>query len=166
MIDIIDRIDEVTSSVCGWCSTKLTDADYSGDFCSEAHQESWNWDRAGLAVGPRVTGLVRHSPAGDEVVIDIAVDTAAFQGALRVMREAMDRLGRATSWQRAFLFGDWTDIGFTVAGVTEATITHDRCPESTRAERMQAALDARRNRNTGPTHRPRAPKHLGGRTSR
>jgi len=31
---------------------------------------------------------------------------------------------------------------------------------------MLAALEARRNRNTGPTRRPRAPKNLGGRTPR
>jgi hypothetical protein len=176
VIDIIDRIDEVTSSVCGWCSTKLTDADLSGDFCSEAHQESWNRDRAGLAVGPRVASVFRHSPAGDEVVIDIGVDMSHFENTLRVAHRswqefhravmvAGQQMGRVAGIPQRFLFGDWKDIGFTTGGVIEA-LTDDPPPPTNRTERMQAALDARRNRNTGPTRRPRAPKHLGGRTSR
>lgn len=174
MIDIIDRIDDATASVCGWCSTKLTADDYSGDFCSEAHQESWNRDRAGLtATAPRVASVVRHSPAGDEIVLEVVVDTSRFENALRMMSEAAGRLHRAMAGNRirhAIIdetrLGDWTDIGFTAGGVIEATPPDELPPVSTRAEQMQAALDARRNRNTGPPRRPRAPKNLGGRTSR
>ncbi len=174
MIDIIDRIDEMTSSVCGWCSTKLTADNYSEDFCSESHQESWNRDRAGLtATAPRTASVVRHSPAGDELVLEIVVDTSRFENALRMMREAADRLHRAMAGNRirhAIIdetrLGDWTDIGFTTDGVLEAHLATESSSEPTRAERMQVALDLRRNRNTGPTRRPRAPKNLGGRTPR
>lgn len=172
MIDIIDRIDDATASVCGWCSTNLTADNYSGDFCSEAHQESWNRDRAGLMVTvPRVANVVRHSPGGDEIVVDVVVDTSRFENALRVAREAAGRFHRAIAGNRISHVildetRDWTDIGFTAGGVIEAAPPDEPPPVSARAERMQAALDARRNRNTGPTRRPRAPKHLGGRTPR
>jgi hypothetical protein len=178
VIDIIDRIDDVTASVCGWCSTKLTADNYSGDFCSEAHQESWNRDRAGLTVTePRTVDVVLRSPGGDAIVVEIAVDMSHFENTLRVARESMGRfhraveiagrrMGRAAGIPDRFLTGDWTDFGFTAGGVTETTRAADHPPAPTRAERMQAALDAHRNRNTGPTHRPRAPKNLGGRTPR
>lgn len=167
MIDIIDRIDDATASVCGWCSTKLTADNYSGDFCSEAHQESWNRDRVGLTTTvPRVASAVRHSPGGDEIVVSVVPDISTFVSALRVAHEAIARMGRAASIPQRFLFGDWTDIGFTTGGVIEASPPDETSPVSTRAERMQAALDARRNRNTGPTRQPRAPKNLGGRTPR
>lgn len=167
MIDIIDRIDDVTASVCGWCSAKLTEDSHSGDFCSEAHQESWNQERAGLAVNsPRAASMVRHSPDGDETFLAVTVDTARLDSMLRAASEAIGRMARATSIPQRFLFGDWTDVGFTTDGFLEASPTVEQTPESTRAERMQAALDARRNRNTGPQRRPRAPKKLGGRTPR
>jgi hypothetical protein len=174
VIDIIDRIDEVTSSVCGWCSTTLTVDNYSGDFCNEAHQESWNRDRAGLMVTvPRVASVVRHSPGGDEIVVRVVPDMSGFESALRVAREAFGRFNRAIAGQRIshaifdeVRLGGWTDIGVTVGGVIEATPTDDPPTASTQADRMQAALDARRNRNTGPARRPRAPKNLGGRTPR
>jgi len=167
VIDIIDRIDDATASVCGWCSTKLTADSHSGDFCSEAHQESWNRERAGLTSKvPRVASVVRHSPGGDEIVVDMA----RFENTLRLMSEAAGRLHRAMAGNRirhAIIdetrFGDWTDIGFTTGGIIEATPPSEPAPAPTRAELMQAALHARRNRNTGPTHRPRAPKNLGGR---
>jgi hypothetical protein len=174
VIDIIARIDEVTSSVCGWCSAKLTADNYSEDFCSEAHQENWNRDRAGMTTtSPRVASVVRSSPDGDETVLEIVVDTSHFESALRVMRESALRLSRAIAGNRirhsiideSRSWG-WTDIGFTDGGVIEATPVDDPSTAATREERMQAALDARRNRNTGPTHLPRAPKNLGGRTSR
>lgn len=173
MSDIIHRIDEATASVCGWCSTKLTADRHSGDFCSEAHQESWSRDRAGLATAPRTASIVRHSPGGDEVVLEIAVDTSRFENALRLMSEAAGRLRRAMEGNRirhAIIdetrYGDWTDIDLTAGGVIETTPADELPPGATRAERMQAALDARRNRNTGPPHRQRAPKNLGGRTPR
>lgn len=166
MIDIIDRIDDVTSSVCGWCSTKLSADSHSGDFCSEAHQESWNRDRAGLTgTSSRVASMVRHTPGGDEVVLDIVVDTSHFERMFRAVQDAFERMSRAAIIPQRFLFGDWTDIGYTVEGVLEAAPA-DEPLSTSRAERMQAALDARRNRNTGPQRRPRAPKNLGGRTSR
>jgi hypothetical protein len=173
VIDIIDRIDDVTSPVCGWCSTTLTESSVSADFCSEDHQENWNWDRAGLATtSPRNASVVRSSPDGDEIVLEIVVDTSHFENALRVMSESALRLSRAIAGNRirhsiideSRSWG-WTDIGFT-GGVIEATPPDELPPVSARAERMQAALDARRNRNTGPTRRPRAPKNLGGRTPR
>ncbi|WP_410633344.1 hypothetical protein [Amycolatopsis sp. cmx-4-83] len=174
MIDIIDRIDEVTSSVCGWCSAKLTADDYSGDFCSEGHQESWNRDRAGLtATVPRVASALRHSPDGDEIVVRIVPDMSRFENALRVAFETAGPFIRAIAGNRishAIIdetqLGGWTDVGFTTGGVLEADPAAEQSSQPTRAERMQAALEARRNRNTGPQHRPRAPKNLGGRTPR
>jgi hypothetical protein len=168
VIDIIDRIDEATASVCGWCSAKLTDDNYSGDFCSEDHQENWNAHRMGWATPVAGAGMVFY---------DLSIDISRFDAAVDHARESMDRfhravlvagrrMFRAASIPQRFLFGDWTDIGFTTGGVIEATPPDEPPTVSTRAERMQAALDARRNRNTGPRHRPRAPKILGGRAKR
>jgi hypothetical protein len=122
------------------------------------------------ATTPRVASLVRHSPAGDEVVLEIAVDTSRFENALRLMSEAAERVHRAMAGNRirhAIIDETrWTDIGFTTGGVLEAQQAAEPSSEPTRADRMQTALDAHRNRNTGPTRRPRAPKNLGGRTPR
>jgi hypothetical protein len=39
--ELVDRIDEVASASCGWCSTPLDPAGGSLDFCTPGHQQMW-----------------------------------------------------------------------------------------------------------------------------
>lgn len=169
MIDIIDQIDDVTATVCGWCSAKLTPDSHSGDFCSETHQANWQAHQAGLPAP-------FSAPGAGVVVYDVAIDMSRFDDAAAGARESLERfhrafevagrrLGRMAGIPVGWLSGHWEYFGITDAGVQHQPADQPT-DVPTREQRMQAALDARRNRNTGPQRRPRAPKNLGGRTRR
>lgn len=148
MIDIIDQIDDVTATACGWCSAKLTEDSYSGDFCNEEHQT--NWHRSMTEV------FIRHEP--DEVILTVAIDTSRFDASLEQARVSLERFHRAlesSARQTA-----------RALGIPEELLDLPSPVAPTRAERMHAALEARRHRNTGPVVPISIPKRLDGKGRR
>lgn len=148
MIDIIDQIDDVTSTVCGWCSAKLTEQSCSGDFCDEEHQANWHHS---------MTEVFSEREPG-EVAVVVAIDTSRFDASIARARTELERFHRAlesAARQAARAFG-----------IPEELLDLPSLGTSTRAERMQAALEARRHRNTGPAAPISVPKRLNGKGRR
>ena len=52
--DLLDRIDDVTADVCGWCQTTLDATAYSRTFCCQDHQARWQAQQAGVAPDPEL----------------------------------------------------------------------------------------------------------------
>lgn len=52
--DLLDRIDDVTADVCGWCQTRLGSTAFSRTFCSQDHQARWHAQQAGVDPDPEL----------------------------------------------------------------------------------------------------------------
>lgn len=67
--ELLDRIDEVASAACGWCSAPLDPGSGSLDFCTPSHQQQWQERHQQVkqlgtyreAVDPLTTDAVQHA---------------------------------------------------------------------------------------------------------
>ncbi|WP_409186460.1 hypothetical protein F9C11_20415 [Amycolatopsis sp. VS8301801F10] len=192
MTDIVDLIDEVTTPVCGWCSVPLSSDGASLDFCTEDCHTRWHAERSERLVGSGECGygvfldasVVWRDPVMptdrlraqviDSLSEPVPVRTSAeiiydFNVDLHPFREALER--NLAQMSRAF------DIPLPVLmsgaqpneiedAAEDARLGQILLNEPSLADRMQAALEARRHRNTGPRQQPRAPKRIDARRTR
>ncbi|MEV6897476.1 hypothetical protein [Amycolatopsis sp. NPDC051372] len=210
MIDIVDRIDEVTAPACGWCSKPLSPMGASLYFCDidpsrsseQQCQYRWHAERSDRLVGYREAGhdffadavrtlgnrtqpvpgterewrefghvvdgppSLMFTPAGRpgrspaEILCDITIDLRPF---IEAINRATAQLARAVALPLPLLLGQPVDDETAMLGAEPSEFVVD---EPYRAEQMRAALEARRNRNTGPRQQPRAPKRIDARRTR
>jgi hypothetical protein len=141
MTDILDRIDDLTGLVCGWCQQALSSDGPSRYFCDEQHQERWS--RTGAECPPDMM------PG----VLTISVDTADYRERMTAVAASMAELARSCDAARiatTLVVEDWLlDYGRATAP-----------PVPLPADRMARALELRRTRNTGPAQRQRVPRRI------
>ncbi|WP_432846002.1 hypothetical protein ACQPXB_36015 [Amycolatopsis sp. CA-161197] len=99
-----------------------------------------------------------RSPA--EIFCNITIDLALFTEAIG---RASAQLARAFAVPLPLLLGEPVDFETAMLGAEPSDFVVD---EPCRAEQMRSALEARRNRNTGPRHQPRAPRRIDARRTR
>lgn len=116
---------------CAWCNAALKPDGPSPDFDSEQCADAWR----ALYGDPLPPG------AGWRITAD--VDVSGFTQALIGLRRAMDELGEA------FARG-LTDLARALGEVGAGHASDHPPADERRAEVQRAALEARRNRNTGP----------------
>lgn len=157
MDDFLGRIDQMTELACGWCKTPLAEDSPALDFCSPQHQALWTAQH----------GKPLAKCSSVEVLVDI--DLSGFARSLERAMESASRV--VVVWGRAFA------KTLRATAEVEASFAHlvAQCwptgeeaehPPDPREQRMQAALEARRNRNTGPKQVMRVPKRLDGKARR
>lgn len=170
--DIIALIDEVTADECANCGGRLEVQGPSRDFCGEPCQDRWaqQWALPGV----QVTKLGSPTPPGYYSIsfppgIYSASDfNAIIEEAMRRARDDAYQLARdamigATNVM-AGLRPTFEGLGVALSSLAEAitrTPVPQRPPSTQQVPDVVAqAIQARRNRNTGPIVRRRAPKRI------
>jgi hypothetical protein len=160
--DILDRIDDAIRPVCGWCTRALPENGPSLDFCDDEHQELWTTRRGEPIVGYREAGLGYMDMEGEDSPLAEAARRVNGRswGLYQVWSQSTAQPRSSITWvdeTQGWTAGRIADLfevprEFVGGQTSEAAI-----PVSP----AQAALEARRNRNTGPASRSRAPKNIG-----
>lgn len=150
MTDILDRIDQAIG--CHECHGPLG-ASPSDDFCSEWCQTAW---RAG-----RVDPLASTESCGG-LVIDIQMDLSGWVTAMERVRASMEGMfAQLSAMQYAWVDEiQVVDTSSEIRGTEPVLVAFDETHPFTRA------MEARRNRNTGPTWTRRPPRTINARGAR
>ncbi|MFD8496301.1 hypothetical protein [Amycolatopsis sp. NPDC059657] len=166
MDELLDRIDALTDPKCGWCREALAADSASVDFCSQDHQQLWMAQRGDPLPEYSPTELFlirvrRRYQAYAQIIM--RVDVSVLQHAVEAASLAVLQFGQALR----------PPMSSRRQGSTPRFVILDELAQSqrdpepdSRARRMQAALGARRNRNTGPAQKMRVPKRLDGKARR
>lgn len=153
MTDILDTIDAATGALCACgCGQPLPPDGPSGWWATEACQRAWQSSqgpviRADWGVGVLARAWMRERPSRTLTVRVASVDIESLRAA---MAESVVVLRRFVP-QFADSIPPW---------FRQLAAYLPSPPPAPPADVMQRAIEAKRNRNTGPRVQPRAPRRI------